>query len=177
MSCAILGALIGALVSMFGIFIAQRTGYLQIQFTRKKLELDVLLATPKIGTHISVEERHDNGVENAPLLHLITTIQNEGQLPVSQLNGHWNLSSSHGISEHTIPITREFLGSNPYQLEYRIGQSVGSNIARQQFRFDVDIEFDYLLPFPKDKPAKYEAKYEYDPDSGKMVHRNEVLNR
>jgi hypothetical protein len=158
--------MIGFLVALFGIFIAQRTGLLHISIAKKAYDLNVTKATPKIGTSIDIQERHDNGPQYPPFLYLNTTIYNEGELPISQLNGDWKLTSAYGVPNRAIPIQREYLGTTPYRFQpYRITQS--GTAAHNQFVFDVDIEFDYVVS-SINQPQHYSAKYRYDYQSKRM---------
>jgi hypothetical protein len=165
----LISGMIGFLVALFGIFIGQRTGLLHVSIAKKALDLEVTKATPKVGTSIEIDERHDNGPHYPPFLYLTTTIYNEGKLPISQLDGNWKLAASYGVPNRTIPIQREYLGSTtPYQFQpYRITQS--GTAANNQFVFDVDIEFDYIVP-PENQPQHYSAKYRYD-YHGKRMNR------
>lgn len=168
----VLGGLIGATVVLFGIYIAQRTGYLQVSLMSKAHDLNLVKASPKIDADIRVELQLVNGPNYPPAIFLHTTIHNEGELAAKQLNGYWKLSSTQDIKPHTIPIRRDFLGSTPYEFEphgLRTRGSVWVSPSKTyDVSFEVDIEFDYLA-LPDDKPEHYSAKYSYHAESGQMI--------
>ena len=166
---ALIGSGVTAAVGLLGIFIAQRTGYLQLSLMGKAHALNVIKATPRVGTTIVVEERYDNGKSFPPFLYLTTTIYNEGELPVSELKGYWKLSSTHGLANRTIEIQKDFLGSTPYHLQtYRIAESGASDAVLNRMKFDVDIQFSYLA-LPDNNSFEYSAKYAYDAGNRQMI--------
>ena len=162
----LISVMIGVLVTLFGIYIGQRTGLLEISIAKKALDLSLTKAAPKVGSMITVEERYDNGRDFPAFLYLITTIYNEGELPAGQLDGDWKLTSSYGVPNRVIPIRRDFLGSVPYKFEApRITQ--GGIPRENEFRFDVDIEFNYSVA-SQEQPGHYHAKYRYDYETKRM---------
>ncbi len=131
--------------------------------------LATVKAEPKIGVGIAVDERYDNGRSYPPFIYLTTTIQNEGELAIRRLKGHWKLFSAHGVQERIIPINRDVLGSSPFQFQaQRINESGASDQASQNIRFNVDIQFEYFVP-ADDQPHQYSNSYEFDSKSRQMV--------
>src|ERR1700678_651725 len=94
---------LGVVATLLGALIAHKVGILQITIARKAHELNVTKAVPKIGTSVQLEERN---ATNHPvtLLHIVTRIYNEGDLPASNLKGEWQLSCSQFPCEKTISI-------------------------------------------------------------------------
>ncbi len=165
MTCTLV-AIASCFVTLFGIYIAQQLGIIQISYQRRAHELNLTKSAPKIGSSIEIDQRYDNGRNYPASLYLITTIYNEGELPASQLNGNWKLTSSYGVPNRIIPIQWDFLGSTPYKFEApRIGES--GTAAHNQFVFEVDIEFDYSIA-TENEPQHYSAKYRYDYEHKRM---------
>lgn len=157
---SLFGSGITIAVALLGIYVAQQTGLLQSWIMKKAHDLNVTKAFPRIGSNIRTEYRHDNGPAYPRTIYLFTTIYNEGELPVSELNGQWKLTAKQFLSDNVIPIRRDFLGPTQYELEpYKILES--GNQANNQFIFDVDIDFDYISP-AHSEPQHYHAKYSYD---------------
>ena len=122
---AVAWTIVGIVVSLLGIYFAQKIGFIQIKLMREANKLNLLRATPKVGTGITVDEQYDNGKAFPPFIYLTTTIYNEGELPINQLSGYWKLLFPQGLQDLAIPITRDVLGSSaPYELaRFKISES------------------------------------------------------
>src|ERR1700694_3364984 len=106
--------LAGVLITLFGIYIGQRVGLMQISIAHKEHDLNLLKSAPVIDTAVRIIERQINPAPAfAPFYYIVTTINNYGELAAQQLNGHWRLySPDHSIQQHDIPIVRNALGSS-----------------------------------------------------------------
>jgi hypothetical protein len=149
-------------------------GYWQGKTARSALNLNVRKAAPKIGTTAQINKRQVNPPAYPPFYYLVMTIYNEGELPAKQLNGHCKLlSPNKAVKECNIPISRDFLGSSPYEMEIcRLEDGIGGSTIDiggsqgQHVRFNVEFEF---FGISEEKPEPYSAKYEYDPKSRQLV--------
>jgi hypothetical protein len=171
----IVAALGGIVATLLAVFVAWKIGLIQISWMRQEHQLNVLRASPKIGTSLRIEERNINGPAYAPWYYLITSIYNEGELAASNLNGQWKLTSpNRSVIEGELPISREFLGPTPYQLEpfHIIGGTVvfamEGNNKGNTVTFKVDVEFDYTS-MTNEQPQHYSAHYEFDHKYRKMI--------
>jgi hypothetical protein len=153
----LLGTLLGVGATLLGVFVMRRTH-----------TLNVTKATPRIGCSVDVIFRQDDPNVYYPTLFLTATIYNEGELAASALHGHWKLLTGDGALYFNRPIYRDFLGTREkYSDTYCIEESC--NWPREDIRFDVEIEFDYLT-LPNDEERHYSASYSYDAQSQKLRH-------
>jgi hypothetical protein len=151
----LLGTLLGVGVTLLGVFVMRRTH-----------TLNVTKATPRIGCSVDVSFRQDDPNTYYPTLFLTATIYNEGELAASALHGHWKLLVGDGALYFDRPIDRDFLGTcEKYLDSYCIEESCDWH--REDIRFDVEIEFDYLT-LPNDEERHYSAAYSYDTQSQKL---------
>jgi hypothetical protein len=169
----LLASLAGAVVTLFGIYIAQSVGFLQISFMRKAHELNLGRAVPKLACDIRIIKEQVNPIGYDPFFFLETTIHNEGDFPASHLNGYWKLiSPDKTVHEHTIPIRREALGGTPHKLErVPLTGNLVANAMRggySQISFHVDIDLDYF-GLPENQPQHYTKKSKFDHQTGQVV--------
>jgi hypothetical protein len=75
---AVAWTIVGIIVSLLGIYFAQRIGFIQITLMREANRLNSRRAAPKVGTAVTIDERYDNGQAFPPFIYLTTTIYNEG---------------------------------------------------------------------------------------------------
>jgi len=164
---------LGVAATLLGEFIAHKLGWIQISVMKKAHQLNINLATPKIGATVIIERQ-----AISPTVYryfLLTTIYNEGRLAAEKINGNWNLSCSDSGQNRVIPISRDFLGQgSPYELKpEELGGNVITNaINSNQVRINVDIDFTYV-GLAQNQLHKYNAKYQYDSNRKKMVRKDE----
>ena len=143
---------LGVAATLVSAFVAQHIGYIQISIMKQEHDLNVTKATPKIGTSVKIDKRQINPPAYPPFCFLVASIYNEGELPAKQVNGHCKLvSPTKAVKEYSIPISREFLGSSPCELEIcRLENGISGmtvdigGVEGQNIRFNVDIEFGSL---------------------------------
>ena len=167
-----------AIIGILSLLGAYAFGYWQGKTAQRTLDLNIIKATPKIGTSMRIDKRQENPNGFPPFYYLIATIDNEGELPAQQLQGYYRVySETKCVKEHRIPIEREFLGSSaPSELELcRLEDGISGttlNLAPDaaNIRFNVDIEFHYL-GVQNSASQKYCAHYEYDKESRQMKRK------
>jgi hypothetical protein len=171
--------LVSVIIGAASLIVVYIFGYWQGRSAQRSLDLSVIKATPKVGTAVRIDKRQENPPAFPAFYYLIATIYNEGELPAKQLKGYCRVySATKGVTEHNIPIEREFLGTTPSELELcrledgisgstlDIGTQAGKNI-----RFNVDIDFSYF-GVEDDIPERYSAQYEYDNNGRQMKRKN-----
>jgi hypothetical protein len=164
-------ALAGVLLTLFGIYIAQRTGFLQISIMSKAHELNAKLATCQIGTTCRIELRFPSpGRPDVGRYFIIASLYNTGKLAAKKLKGNCKLSCSESIHDRTIPIIWDSLGDRPYELDPQEfgGNAITQAIQSGNARINVDIQFDFL-GLDDDTPEHYNAQYEYKHEQRQMV--------
>jgi hypothetical protein len=169
----LVGSLVGATVTIFGVYIAQHAGLRQIAIGEQHSDLNLRTSMPVLDTTVRLTERPvDASSAYHPFHFVIVSIHNYGELAAQQLRGQWRIYSPDNIiQEQTIPIFRDALGSTAYEFEPRqvTGQGVDRAMAGGgRITFNIDIEFDYL-GLPHDKPEHYSARYRYDAQSQLML--------
>jgi len=169
----LLGALIGAVVALFGIYIAQSNGLLLYWVAKEEHDLNLRKAAPALDSSVRITERQINPVGYDPFYYIVITIYNHGDLAATQLNGHWRMYSPRQmIQEYNVPIRRDALGALPNEFEpYRIiGPGIEAAIRRhaENVSINVDIEFDYF-GFSPEEPQHYAAQWQYDHHNGQMI--------
>ncbi|HWY67213.1 MAG TPA: hypothetical protein VNX88_01035 [Terriglobales bacterium] len=168
-------ALIGVVIALASVIVAQQVGLIQTKALREANALNRRLASPKIASTVRVEQRYDNGRNFPPWFYLLTTISNEGQLAADDLRGEWKLvPTTREIAERTIPIHLDSLGSSqPYQVqEVRLESGLGPGVwtsrgGSNTIQFAVTIEL--TCRGLTDQPERYTARNEYDNSSQQMV--------
>ena len=151
-------------------FVAQRVGRIGNSWMRRSHELNVKLASCKIGTDVRIERRAPNASRpDIRRWFLVTTIYNEGDCAAQKVHGDWNLSCSEKIQNRKIPISIEFLGSTKFELPL---QDLGDTFITQaqssgKFWAEVDIHLGYT-GLDENKPERYTAKYQFAKNSKRM---------
>ena len=167
---------LGVAATMVVAFIAHKLGWIQISIMKKAHELNRNLATPKIGTTVTIEARTPNSSRlDIVRFFLVTTIYNEGQLAAEKIQGNWNLSGSDSGQNRMIPIARDYLGQgSPYELEAEElgGNTITNAIKGGQATINVDVDFTYV-GLAQNQKQKYRAQYQYDSRRKKMVRKDE----
>lgn len=169
----LISGMIGALITLFGIYIAQRSGYQLFVVAKKEHDLNFRKTVPIIGTIVTLEPRQVLNANYRPFHYIVTSINNYGNLPTQKLSGNWRLySTDNSIKECYVPIQRDALGvAAPYNTEEQlIGPNIDGVIKDQLHKvaIRVDIEFDYF-GISQDQPQHYNASYEYDHNTRRMV--------
>jgi hypothetical protein len=169
----IIACLIGATVTLFGIYIAQSNGLLLYWVAKDEHDLNVRKAKPMIDATVRIDQRQVNPPGYRPFHYIITSIHNHGDLAAQQLKGNWRMHCpNNSIRQYDIPIRRDALGSTPYQFDacQIIGPNIDSRLVEgdQSVTLYVDIEFDYLGISP-DQPEHYSARWQYDYKNRQMV--------
>jgi hypothetical protein len=161
-----------ALVTLFGIYIAQRNGHLLFNVAKQEHDLNLRKASPIVGSIVTLAERQILNANYWPFHFMVTSIHNYGDLPAQKLSGNWRLySPDNSIKECNVPLQRDALGPAPYETEEQL---IGSNIdavikdRMHKVSIRVDIDFDYF-GISQDQPQHYSASYEYDQHSHRMV--------
>jgi hypothetical protein len=163
----------GVAATLVTAYVMHRIGRIQISFLQRSHELNIVKATPKIGTILRIDERNPNGPAFPTFYFLIATIYNEGDLAAKSLKGNCRLfSPTNQVAERSVQVHRDFLGTT---LQYDLAACPieGARVqfgmrGAEEIRFNFDIEFQYF-GIPDDKPQQYTAKYEYDSKSHQMI--------
>jgi len=125
----LISGMIGALVMMFGIYIAQRNGYQLWAVATEEHNLNLRKAAPLIDSIVRIKERQVLPTSHRPFHYIVASIHNYGNLPAQQLSGYWRMySPDKTINECTVPIQRDALGSTPYEAEQQL---IGVGIAKE----------------------------------------------
>jgi len=163
---------VAAFVTLFGVYIAQRSGHLLFAVAKEEHDLNLRKASPIIGSIVTLAERQILNANYRPFHFIVTSIHNYGDLPAQRLSGSWRLySPDNSIKECNVPIQRDALGPAPYDTEEQlIGSNIDAVIKDRLHRIAicVDINFDYF-GISQDQPQHYSASYEYDQNSRRMV--------
>jgi hypothetical protein len=169
---SLVSSAVTAMVTLFGVFIAQRSGFQLFAVAKKEHDLNVRKASPIIGSVVKLAERQILNANYRPFHFIVTSICNYGDLPAQQLSGSWRLySPDNCIKECNVPIQRDALGPTPYDTEEQlIGPNIDAVIKDQLHKvaIHVDIEFDYF-GISQDRRQHYSASYQYDHNSRRMM--------
>jgi hypothetical protein len=172
----LIGTFLGILVSLFGIYIAQSVGLLQVSLMKKEYDLNLRKSAPELDSTVRINSRQVNPapVYN-PFHYIVTSIHNHGDLPAKHLKGHWRMySPDKSIQDSTIPIRRDALGSAPLEFSeiQLIGPSIDDALKRGvgTVTINVDIEFDYF-GLSENQPQHYSARWQYDRNSKQMIRQ------
>jgi hypothetical protein len=167
------GTLLGGLITLLGVYVAYRIGWIQVTIMRREQALNLARTLPKIGTSVCFEDRKN---PNHPVstLVIITSIYNEGELAASQLTGNWNLSCSKIGFNRSIPISVDHLGqARPHKMETPFGDVGTWRAVRggENITINVDLEIRYSRPTEQGEEEEYTyyAKYQYDPTQRDFV--------
>jgi hypothetical protein len=160
----------GVAATLVSAFVAQRVGRIQISLMQRSHELNVKLASCKIGTDVKIDRRAPNASRpDIRRWFLVTTIYNEGDCAAKQIEGNWNLSCFDPSQNRLMPISIDFLGATKVELPL---QHLGDTAITQaqssgEFWVNVDIQFSYL-GLDENTPEHYTAKYQYNKQQRQM---------
>lgn len=155
-------------VALAGVLVAYRIGRAQGKASERAYQLTLRQATPSIGSRVEFLKIGPANIGNQFRYAIKTTIYNDGSLVASKLNGNWKLASSYSFLDAEEIIAFESLsGIRPIELERDLGYHRPDAWSKPEVTVKVDIDL-VFFGF-EDKQEKYDATYEFDPKSQKMI--------
>lgn len=156
------------IVAGIGVVVAYVVGRKQGRNNERAYQLNIRQATPRIGSRVEFFEIGPVNQGHQFRYVVKTTIYNDGSLVASKLDGQWKLSCSYKFLNAEQVIRADSLPSFlPMYFEHELGY----HRHEAWFKAEVTIKFDIDLSYRgfEDKPERYQATYEFDPKSGKMI--------